>query len=67
MEKQIFAYYYKSESGDEYLNIDIAEKELTVVEAMKQFGWENLEDWINDGYSPEEIPYENFMVTSIGI
>ena len=65
MEKQIFAYYYKSESGDEYLNIDISKNEMTVVEAMDYFGWESLNDWEQEGYLPEEIPYENFMVTSI--
>ena len=38
---------------------------MTVVEAMDYFGWESLNDWEQEGYLPEEIPYENFMVTSI--
>ena len=71
MRKKVIAYFFKSESCDYYLNIDIVDentKPLNVVEAMDKFGWDGgIENWMR--YCKcntkeellEELPYAEFM------
>ena len=63
---KIYAYYFKNDSGDEFLELEQSDHEMTVVEAMKKFDWwDDFDGWINEGYKWDEIPYCTFMVESI--
>ena len=55
----MWIYYFRSDSGKEYLNW--SDKEMDVGEAIVFFGWESWEEWLDDGYTPDEIPYQSFL------
>lgn len=50
MKKKVIAYYFRSESNDSYLNIDVVDESteaLNVVDAMEKFGWDGgVEGWM---------------------
>lgn len=69
--KKVIAYFFRSESGDYYLNIDIVNENdapLDVVDAMDKFGWDmGIEYWLKEcGCNTKEelrneFPYTEFM------
>lgn len=69
--KRVYAYYFRSESGDDYLNMEISEEgPMTVYEAMDKFGWDGgTESWLkyNGCDSVDEIPYDEFIVNWVEI
>lgn len=56
-----FVYYFKSDSGDSYMDQAKSTKPFTAHEAMKYFGWDDYEGWLLQGYKPKEIPYCEFI------
>lgn len=60
-----FVYYFQSDSGDSYLNQAKSEKPFTVAEAIEYFVWDDFHEWVSRGYSPEEIPYCEFMYIEV--
>ena len=69
--KKVYAYYFRSDTGDDYLNMEISEgKPMDVYEAMDKFGWDGgTEEWLEYGDcdSVDEIPYSEFIVKWIEI
>jgi len=72
MSKKAIAYFFRSESGDYYLNLDIVDendKALNVVDAMDKFGWDGgIENWMvycgckTREELENELPYNEFIV-----
>lgn len=59
-EKKVFAYYVKTESGDDKLVI--TEKDYqTAVRFMKDELPAEYESWKQEGLEDEEIPYDTYI------
>ena len=57
---KIYAYYLRTESGDEVLKISRADYE-TASEFMKAELSCEYEAWKSEGYEDDEIPYATFL------
>ena len=62
---KVYSYYFRSDSGDSYMEMECSDKPLDVYEAMKKFDWDDYNGWIEEGYEPEEIPYDEFITMEL--
>ena len=59
--RTVYAYYLKSESGDEYL--EISETDYSDIEFMKVYAPSEYQEWKDLSYEDNEIPYDSFIKT----
>lgn len=62
---KIYSYYFRSDSGDSYMEMECSDKPLTVYDAIQKFKWDNYDGWLEEGYSTEEIPYDEFITMEL--